>query len=402
MSTDSERKRALEDGDAMYYWNSPEEKVTKCRIERRVENDEGIETYLLRSGKRMRRTDLHESREDVPIPGPAPGGASIPPASAPGNAPTSASGSASGGLPALELSSDILDDGAAALVGEQSIAENHPMPASPANEDTECLLYAQRVAEWITGTTEEASKAGKSLAQWAQEAFPATIDFRQQVLQKVPWPAQGGYTSFLHIATRSKCKGVVHIAMLHFGEKGLHGKGMYVGDASLWLRHLTMPLNMKRLEIVPVQTPGGGPASGGSGGELGVFGYGADGAMINSTMLFALSALVLFAIDSGTDLPSEWKKHLQNIPAQYTRHDNSTARLVNSMVTSAVNHKVNRTMDDPLILAKELSRCELASGSQAGAIRHVVRLYKARTMASPALAMKRSTAEATIRLMDRT
>ena len=181
--------------------------------------------------------------------------------------------------------------------------------------------------------------------------------------------------------------------MLNYGEKGLHGKGMYANDSSLWLNNLQMPLDFKRLEIVPIQIPGAPeesqPASGGPPlGPLAVFGYGADGGMINSTIMFALCAVVLYAVETNTEVPPTWQRKLQNIPAQYTRHDNSCARLVNTMVTSAVDSKVNRSMDDPLVLSKELLRCGLASGSN---VRTVVRMYKARIMKSPTLQMKRST-----------
>ena len=374
MSEDGSENRAeLAHGEAVYYWNTTDQKATKARIDKRIrEHGVEVEEYLLQSGKRLRRAELFESRDDV-----------VPPSSA-----DVSPAPASGGQPG----------GESAPPGGEVV----PEALSKAGDVNDCLEYAQKVADWIIAKSEAASKAGKSLAAWAQETYPATVAFRAQVLDKVPWPAQGGYTSFLQVASRSKCKGVVHIAMLYFGEQGLHGKGMYVGDASLWLRHLTLPLNLKRLEIVPVQTPGStpSPATGGFA-ELSAFGYGADGAMVNSTILFALSSLVLFAIESGTELPTEWREQLQSIPAQYTRHENSAARLVNSMVTSAVNQKVNRTMDDPLILSKELARCGLASGSQVASVRQVVRLYKARTMSSPSLAMKRSTEEATIRLMDR-
>eukprot|EP00974_Lingulodinium_polyedra_P097448 9445008-Lingulodinium_polyedra.AAC.1 len=63
------------------------------------------------------------------------------------------------------------------------------------------------------------------------------------------------------------------------------------------------------------------------------------------------------------------------------------------MVTSAVQSTVNRSMDDPLLLAAELARrvpTATASGvggaaSGASAIRNVVKLYKARASLTPAL-----------------
>ena len=257
------------------------------------------------------------------------------------------------------------------------------------------------VAGWLEQKSKDATKEGSSLVEHLTHMFPVTQELRAQMLLKVPWPPTHPYLPLLRVPAH-KTKGFVHISMLHFGEKGLHGKGLYAADASLWLRHLEWPLNIRRLDIVPVQTPGANqtPVIGGSGGELGVFGYGADGAMVNSTILFALSAVVLFAIESDTAVPEEWVKKLQNIPATYAKHDNRASRLVTAMVTSAVNQKVNRTMDDPLILSKELSRRGVDCCPQSS-VRSVVRLYKARTMGSPTLTMKRNTEEATIRLMDR-
>ena len=99
--------------------------------------------------------------------------------------------------------------------------------------------------------------------------------------------------------------------------------------------------------------------------------------MVKSTIMFALYAVVLYAIETNTEVPPKWQRKLQDVLAQYTRHENSCVRLVNSMVTSAVESKVSRPMDDPSMLSKEWLRCGLASGSN---VRTVVRLYKARTM----------------------
>ena len=120
--------------------------------------------------------------------------------------------------------------------------------------------------------------------------------------------------------------------MHNFTEKGLHGKGIYVSDSFLWLQHLQMPLNLKRLDIVPIRMPGAPnesqPASGSDcSGDLASFGYGADGAMINSTIILALCALVLYAFETNTEVPPTWQRNLQYIKAQYTRHDNSCERL---------------------------------------------------------------------------
>ena len=111
---------------------------------------------------------------------------------------------------------------------------------------------------------------------------------------------------------------------------------------------------------------------------------------------------------------------LQAFLLQHTRQDSTSARIVDSMVTSAVQKTVNRSMDDPLLLAAELAR-SLPGGTASGvsvascasvgsvvsggpgvsAIRSVVKLYKARTSLTPALRLHRSTEEATVRPRDR-
>ena len=67
------------------------------------------------------------------------------------------------------------------------------------------------------------------------------------------------------------------------------------------------------------------------------------------------------------------------------------------MANSNVNSKINRSIDGPLMLAAELSRQGLLEKD----ILTVVQTYKARVMATPTLSLKRSTEEATVRLMNR-
>jgi hypothetical protein len=131
--------------------------------------------------------------------------------------------------------------------------------------------------------------------------------------------------------------------------------------------------------------------------------------MSTGTFLFGLVAFVVFAIAQNTMVPPLLVEFLQGIPVQHTRQDSTAARMVECMVTSAVQNTVSRSMDDPLLLAAELARhvpTVTASGvggtaSGVSAIRNVVRLYKARTSLTPALRLHRSTEEATVRLMDR-
>lgn len=73
-------------------------------------------------------------------------------------------------------------------------------------------------------------------------------------------------------------------------------------------------------------------------------------------------------------------------------------RLVANMITSNVNSKINRSMDDPLLLAAELGRYGLTTTKE---IRSVLKAYAVRVMATPSLSLKRTTGECTARLMDR-
>ena len=92
MSEDGSENRAeLAQGEAVYYWNTTDQKATKARIDKRIrEHGVEVEEYLLQSGKRLRRAELFESRDDVvppssadvspaPASGGQPGGESAPP-----------------------------------------------------------------------------------------------------------------------------------------------------------------------------------------------------------------------------------------------------------------------------------------------------------------------------------
>ena len=63
-------------------------------------------------------------------------------------------------------------------------------------------------------------------------------------------------------------------------------------------------------------------------------------------------ALGLYAVHTDTNPPEEIVEALQDMKTLYTKHENTTSRVVASMVSSAVSSKTNRSMDDPLLLAK--------------------------------------------------
>ena len=237
---------------------------------------------------------------------------------------------------------------------------------------------------------------------------PLSIETRRKILDLVPWQVSACYTTMLRVNVKSKAKGALHVSSIHFGPKGFHGGGMYVTDAIVWLQqfdgHSSLEL-LGRLAVAPALAPGSTFLPGTDEHSLSAFGFGADGAMVNGTYLFALVALVLFAVEQGTTAPPLLVTFLQAIPVQQKRADSTSARMVESMVTSAVQSTLNRSMDDPLLLAAEFARqvptcVPMASGMNA--IRVVVKLYKARTSMTPQLRLHKHTEDATLRLMDRT
>ena len=176
---------------------------------------------------------------------------------------------------------------------------------------------------------------------------------------------------------------------------------MYATDAIVWLQQFDGHSSLERLgrlDVGPVLAPGSAFLPGTDEHSLSAFGFGADGAMVNGTYLFALVVLVLFAVVQGTTVPPLLVKFLQAIPAQQTRADSTSSRMVESMVTSAVQSTVNRSMDDPLFLAAELARhvpstatgVSAAMASGMSAIRTVVRLYKARISLTPQLRLHKT------------
>ena len=270
------------------------------------------------------------------------------------------------------------------------------------------IAFARRAANWLE--QQLASGSGASLPAALAERFPLDTTTRAKMLAAVPWDSSHGYTAMLRYPKSSKCKGVLHIACLDYSERGLHGRGLYAGvDAISWLRSgdASSWFNMKRIDVVPVLAPGSMlppgsnvSATGDTGGgePLSMFGYGSDGSMVNATMVFALVSVVLCSIDEGVALPELWRAAAGAIRVQYTKYNSGMDRLVSNMVSSNLNAKVNRSMDDPLLLASELGRQGLTSISE---IRNVMKTYKARIMGATNLALKRSTEEVTVRLMDR-
>ena len=214
-------------------------------------------------------------------------------------------------------------------------------------------------------------------------------DTRQRMLKVVPWDSEKGYTTMLRYP-KGKCRGILHVSSFAYGENGFHGKGIYAVDAVAWLKNACVPFEVKRLDVAPVLAPGSD--------SLSSFGYGCDGPMVNSTIVCALVALVLYAIETGAAMPGAIVQELIGVRVQYTKRASGMDRLVENMVNSNVNSKINRSMDDPLLLGNELGRQGMSTTRE---IRAVLKAYTVRVMATPSLSLKRTTGECTARLMDR-
>ena len=81
---------------------------------------------------------------------------------------------------------------------------------------------------------------------------------------------------------------------------------MYATDAIVWLQQFDGHSSLERLgrlDVAPVLAPGSAFLPGTDEHSLSAFGFGADGAMVNGTYLFALVVLVLFAMVQGTTVP---------------------------------------------------------------------------------------------------
>ena len=105
---------------------------------------------------------------------------------------------------------------------------------------------------------------------------------------------------------KTKAKGVLHVSSIHFGSKGFHGGGLYARDAVVWLQqfdgHSSLE-RLNRLDVSPVLAPGSAFLPGPDDHSLAAFGFGADGAMVNGTYVFAWVVLVLFAVVEGPQCP---------------------------------------------------------------------------------------------------
>ena len=96
------------------------------------------------------------------------------------------------------------------------------------------------------------------------------------------------------------------------------------------------------------------------------------------------------------DAPAAVVELLADLTVTYRAHGSASARVVANLVDSAISHKINRSIEDPTFLSKEMLRCNISQNN----VKTVMALYKQRCLANPALHLKESVEEAALRFME--
>ena len=94
-------------------------------------------------------------------------------------------------------------------------------------------------------------------------------------------------------------------------------------------------------------------------------------------------------------MPQPLARALGNISATYTKHDNNSNRLRQSLVDSEAMRVANCTIRDIVFLAQEFNRRDFNHAH----VRGFVKLHRQRTMSNSAIAMHQRVEEATVRMM---
>ena len=163
---------------------------------------------------------------------------------------------------------------------------------------------------------------------------------------------------------------------------------MFVGDAKLLLE--TEGFAGLDLKTIPVRPR--------AGASMTCFGWEPDGSVVNSTYAFAMSCIVAYCVCNDCSMPQPLAQLLQSIPVRFTKHETSESRLLQSLIDSAVQRHANRTVQCPIFLAEELSRCTF----QTQYVKSFVKLYQQKMAWRPALQLPPRTEDCVIRIMTQT
>ena len=135
-----------------------------------------------------------------------------------------------------------------------------------------------------------------------------------------------------------------------------------------------------------------------SAGNLSQFGWEADGAIVNGLCTFVLVAVGAFAAlhQSTLKAPTAVVDALKQIRLVYKKHQSGDERLLSGLLASAAARKINRSIEDPLLLSEELMRHGMSTET---CCRNILKLYKQKTLATPALQLSAKLEACTLRFM---
>ena len=128
--------------------------------------------------------------------------------------------------------------------GHGNIAAIGAVAACPVRE------YVTKTAQRLSAMNAQAMKDSMSLPEYLSRALPMTPETIANMLQIVPWDGGSGVGSLVQVPAKTQ-KGNLHVTMLAYNDKALHGGGLYAADAILWLMNAEVPLKLPRLEIQP-------------------------------------------------------------------------------------------------------------------------------------------------------
>ncbi len=240
--------------------------------------------------------------------------------------------------------------------------------------DGAASFLKERFLPWLksVGTANDRNLSD-SLTRLMHEKFTNDPEVLANTFRdKIPWDPSHGYVNFHSVPKHSK-KGHMHVSMLAFDPAAYSGAGMFLNVALVLLDTLgTASLTSKCIEVRPR-----------SGRKLTACGWEPDGAIIMGTYAFIFSALACWSCLTDEKLPILLTKHVSGLPCSFTKHNTNETRLLANLADSAAQRMANRTVQDPLFLSLELSRCSFAPEHVKG----VVRLYRQRVLANPALSI---------------